>query len=89
MSREKFNARYAEELKNAEQSGELRKDTNLQTFLTDVGRVQALKARKEMIMAELDQVKMVLRHKSLCITAGAKPQTLHPALRQTSTIEFK
>lgn len=61
------------------------RDRVLHDFLTDVGRVEALKRRKEIVNAELDHIKNILKHKQICISAGGTMKTLHPALSQTTT----
>lgn len=90
LARERFQARYSTSLEQLEQGedGKKARDAALHSYLTDVGTVQSLKRNKEKLKAELEHVKQVLRHKHICISAGAKMDTLHPALIQTTTMEM-
>lgn len=60
-------------------------------YMADVGKVDALKKRKEILQAEMDQLKKVMEYKQLCIaiSSGEKAsRTLHPALEQTKKLSI-
>lgn len=59
-----------------------------------IGNVDALRARKQDIILEMDHLKKIMEHKKLCLAAGGYGgygkllETLHPALQQkTAAIE--
>jgi hypothetical protein len=53
-------------------------------FVADMGKVDALRRRKEVIQAEMDELQKELRHKKLCLaTLGPGFRTLHPGMEQS------
>lgn len=61
-------------------------DTSTATirFLTDIGKVDALKQRRQVVNAELEQMRKTIKHQQLCMSLMGGEST-HPALQRTTT----
>jgi hypothetical protein len=54
---------------------------------SQVGVIDSLRRRRDLIQAELSRTQKMLEHKKLCLALTSeysKPKTLHPAMEQTS-----
>jgi hypothetical protein len=78
-------AKFEEQLKKSKESNALK--SSPANFLTDVGKCDALRRRREIIEEEMQQIDKLMAYKklALAISSGEMAvRTLHPALQQTS-----
>jgi len=59
------------------------KSTATIRFLADVGKVETLKQRREVVNAELEQIKKTIKHQQLCMSLMGGGST-HPAMQRTT-----
>lgn len=56
---------------------------------SQVGVIDSLRRRRDLIQAELSRTQKLMEHKKLCLALTSeysKPKTLHPAMEQTLTL---